>query len=55
MNRARNKEAELLSVAFILILRDSMNSLPRGIKNRKESKNPHDTSRDSILYYYYSI
>lgn len=48
MNRARNKEVELLSAAFILVLCDSLNSLQRGIKNR-ESKNPHDTSRDSIL------
>lgn len=51
MNRARNKEVELLSAAFILVLCDSLNSLQRGIKNR-ESKNPYDTSRDSILLYH---
>lgn len=51
MERARNKEAELLSVAFILVLCDSLSSLQRGIKNR-ESKNPHDTPRDSILLYH---
>lgn len=36
MNRARNKEAELLSVAFLLVLHDSINSLQKGIKNRKQ-------------------
>lgn len=43
MNRARNKEAELLSVAFLLVLRDSINSLQRGIKNRKQRARIHMT------------
>lgn len=51
MNRARNKEAELLSVTVILVLHDSTNSLQRGIKNRKERAKIHMTSPGRAPFY----